>query len=202
MDVKMVGATLVVLAVLGFLFFEYEKRSLTRRLERLMEAQDFRGCLALLAEPVTRTVFPRYNRRFLELSCHLGLDNLAEAERLCSEMLAMRLTPEQRTVTLAKAFNVAVEREDRETAARRLAQIEELDDGALAQESRETFDVLLNGSSAYVESMKRRLRNADQGTAARLCYLLSVQYANRGDDTAAEQYLDRAGSCFDAPVEG
>ncbi len=70
-----------------------------------------------------------------------------------------------------------------------LERIEASGSEALAKGSRETYDIFLCGSSAYVDEMEGALKGAQQAEELRLCQLLAIQYENRGDKARANAGL-------------
>ncbi len=192
MSLQMIGAALVVGAVAVLIYLEVCKRTTFAKLEAYMREGAFEACLAVLDRPITRVLYPRYNRLFMRLNAMIGLGAMDEAVAIIERMEALSMSGEQRLALAVKAFNVYVEREDERRAAVELARIEADGSEAVARASRRTYEIFLKGSSAYTDEMEAQLKGASAGEEAMLCQLLAVQYENRGDTDRAEAYARRA----------
>lgn len=192
MSFQLVGAAVAAIAVALFIYVEVSKRTTFATLEAYAREGNFDAYLAVLDRPITRVLYPRYNRLFMRLNAMLGLGTMDEAVAIIEEMETLPMNDEQRLALAVKAFNVYVELEDADRAAGELAHIEAQGDEAVAQASRRTFEIFLKGSSAYIDEMEAQLGAAQAGEEALLCHLLAVQYENRGDTDRAEAYTRRA----------
>lgn len=192
MSFQLVGAAVAAIAVALFIYVEISKRTTFATLEAYAREGNFDAYLAVLDRPITRVLYPRYNRLFMRLNAMLGLGTMDEAVGIIEEMETLPMNDEQRLALAVKAFNVYVELEDADRAAGELACIEAQGGEAVAQASRRTFEIFLKGSSAYIDEMEAQLGAAQVGEEALLCHLLAVQYENRGDTDRAEAYTRRA----------
>lgn len=192
MSFQMVGAAVAAIAVALFIYVEVSKRTTFATLEAYAREGNFDAYLAVLDRPITRVLYPRYNRLFMRLNAMLGLGTMDEAVAIIEEMETLPMNDEQRLALAVKAFNVYVELEDADRAAGELACIEAQGGEPVAQASRRTFEIFLKGSSAYIDEMEVQLGAAQAGEEALLCHLLAVQYENRGNTDRAEAYARRA----------
>lgn len=192
MSFQLVGAAVAAIAVALFIYVEVSKRTTFATLEAYAREGNVDAYLAVLDRPITRVLYPRYNRLFMRLNAMLGLGTMDEAVAIIEEMETLPMNDEQRLALAVKAFNVYVELEDADRAAGELACIEAQGDEPVAQASRRTFEIFLKGSSAYIDEMEAQLGEAQAGEEALLCHLLAVQYENRGDTDRAEAYTRRA----------
>lgn len=198
MDVKVVGFAILGLAIVGTIFMEVQKRAIFAKIEHYFSEQDYASCLQLLDKTLTQMVYPRYNQLFMRLNCQLGLENAGEATRIIDEMLGLKMSREQQLALYGKAFAFFVENEDKDRAQKVLERIEATDDEALAQASRETFDIFLDHSDKYLDQMLVKLEEAGEGERLRLYQLIAVQYENRNNSASAEVYYKKAVDALDA----
>lgn len=198
MDVKVVGFAILGLAIVGTIFMEVQKRAIFAKIEHYFSEQDYASCLKLLDKTLTQMVYPRYNQLFMRLNCQMGLENVGEATRIIDEMMGLKMSREQQLALYGKAFAFFVENEDKGRAQKVLERIEATDDEALAQVSRETFDIFLDHSDKYLDQMLAKLEEAAEGERLRLYQLIAVQYENRDDSASAEVYYKKAVDALDA----
>lgn len=200
--VRVAGAVVIVACVVSLIYTEVQKRLVFSKYEALFARQDFAGCVELLDRPLVRLLFPRYNRLFMRLNAQMCLDNAQEVRRVIDEMLALRVTAEQRMALLVRAFNFFVEQEEYKRAKKVLVELREKATPEVLAECERTYDIFANKSSAYIHEMRERLEGAGVAERTALCYLLSVQYENTGDTERAAEYLARAQEAFEAPGAG
>lgn len=192
MDIKTIGIIILIASGAALIFVEVKKRTTFARLEHYMGEQDFDAYLALLDKPITKVLYPEYNRLYMRLNAYLALGDNENSARVIERMLPLRMSKEQELALAVRAFSFYVEVEDKKAARDMLKRIEEMGSEALAKGSRETYDIFLCGSSAYVDEMERALKGAPQAEQLRLCQLLALQYENRGDKARAKEYQARA----------
>ena len=61
----------------------------------------------------------------------------------------------------------------------------------MVEDLTQLYEIMANKSSAYIEDMEAQLDDdADPATRHRLYYLLSLQYANKGDKKGAARYTE------------
>lgn len=202
MDWHVVGVIIVVACVASLLYTEVQKRLIFSKYRTLFERQDFAGCVQLLDRPLTKLLFPRYNQLYMRLNAQMCLDNAQECRRIVEEMLGLRMSDEQRSVLLLRAFNLFVEQEDYERAGELLGEIREKAPAEAVAECEQTYDIYAKGSYQYIDEMESALEGAEPAQQARLCYLLSLQYESKGDERRAAEYLSRVRDAFGPSATG
>lgn len=201
MDMKTIGIIVLVAAFAALIYVEVQKRSTFAKLEHYMAERDFDNYLAVLDRPVTNILYPEYNRLFLRLNAYLGMGDNENTARVLDKMMTLRMSKEQKLALAIKGFSFFVDVEDKPKAERMLAILEEDGGEEVARASRQTFDIFLCGSSAYVDEMERELKDASKMDQARLYYLLSLQYENRGDSEKSKEYAGRAEKALEAALK-
>lgn len=67
----------------------------------------------------------------------------------------------------------------------------------MVEDLTQLYEIMANKSSAYIEDMEAQLDDADPATKRRLYYLLSLQYANKGDKKGAARYTEFDSKLFE-----
>ncbi|WP_146003692.1 hypothetical protein [Enorma phocaeensis] len=67
----------------------------------------------------------------------------------------------------------------------------------MVEDLTQLYEIMANKSSAYIEDMEAQLDDADPATKHRLYYLLSLQYANKGDKKGAARYTELDSKLFE-----
>lgn len=202
MDIRLVGAVVLIAATALLVLTEVLKRVYTQQLASLLEHGDARAYLALLEKPLVRFIFPAWNRCFMQLNGYLALDAYGEADAVIGRMLGMKQSKQQRRELVGKAFNYYLERGNEQGAATLLAEIEGWDDADAATEARMMFDIYINKGWGYIDDMERRLEGLHGVDRGFLELLLALQYENKGDAATSERYLKRSERHLCAPVKG
>lgn len=199
--VQTVGIVIVVVCVLSLAYTEVQKRLVFAKYERLFSQGDFAECVRLLDRPVVRVIYPRYNQLFMRLNALVCLDDAEGCRKVINEMLALRTTDEQRTALLLRAFNFFVEQEDYDRAGELLGEIREKGPERMASDCERTYEIFAKKSSAFIKEMEAELADAKGPERTSLCYLISLQYENRGDSKRAAEYLAQVQDAFSAAAE-
>lgn len=201
MDMKTIGIIVLVAAFAALIYVEVQKRSTFAKLEHYMAEQDFDNYLAVLDRPVTNILYPEYNRLFLRLNAYLGMGDNENTARVLDKMMTLRMTKQQELALALKAFSFYVEIEDKDGAGKMLERIEAHGSMEMAQMSRQTYEIFLCGSTAYIDEMEAALADAPLPEQARLCQLLALQYESRGDQPRADEYHARAKKAFERALK-
>ena len=104
MDIRIIGAVILIAATALLILTEVAKRAYTHELASLLEQGEVRAYLALLEKPFVKLVFPAWNRSFMQLNGYLALDAYGEADSVIERMLSMRQNDRQRRELVGKAF--------------------------------------------------------------------------------------------------
>ena len=201
MSMQQIGIIVLVAALAALIYVEVQKRSTFAKIEHYMEEQDFASVLALLDRPITRVLYPAYNRLFMRLNACLAMGDTEATVRVIEEMLPLRMTKQQELALAIKAFSFYVEIEDKDGAGKMLERIEAHGSKEMAQMSRQTYEIFLCGSTAYIDEMEAALADAPLPEQARLCQLLALQYESRGDQPRADEYHARAKKAFERALK-
>lgn len=201
MDLQLIGIIVVALCGVSLIYTEVQKRLVFAKYERLFGQGDFEGCVRLLARPLVRFSFPRYNLLYMRLNAQMCLQDDDESRRIIEEMLGLRASDEQRLVLLLRAFNFFVEQQDYARAKELLGELRQKAAPEQLAECERTYAIFAEKSSAYIKEMEAELREAGSADRTKLLYLLSVQYENKGDARRANEYLERVQDVFEASVD-
>lgn len=204
--VQVVGIVVVVVCVLSLVYTEVEKRLVFAKYERLFSQGDFAECVALLDRPVVKVIYPRYNQLYMRLNAKICLDDADDCRAIIDEMLGLKTTDDQRLALLLRAFNFFVEQEDYDRAGELLEEIREKGPEKMVSDCERTYEIFAKKSSAYIKEMEAELADVTGPERTSLCYLISLQYENRGDSKRAAEYLAQVQDAFSAaaavPDEG
>lgn len=145
--------------------------------------------LAYLDGRYARLLFPVFNRRYLQFKAHAQAHDEKCALHALDELLAMRLTNEQRSELLVTAFEYYLGHGKGDKARHVVKLVAEAEGGQqAAAELKKVYEIVAEHSHAYVDEMEAALAGADKETARRLHYLLALQYDSAGDAAAAERH--------------
>ena len=189
MNFTVIGIAILVIATVALAFVEFQKRALFAKVEHYFEVEDYQAALDVLDTAMARLAFPTYNRQFMRLNALMSLECTEEATETIDGLLEFKMSRDQKLALYGKALMFFVEVEDRPRAEKVLGLIRGLGDASLTEQSEQTVEIFLKGSSAYIDRMETALKaTREGGERMRLCQLLAVQYENAGNERRAEQY--------------
>lgn len=187
-------AMFAVLAVITVFIF-IQKRTMFAKLGQLLEDGKYDEFFRLIDSRITRLVYPDYNRSYFKLNAHMIKGDWNEAEKLLDDLLARKVSDEQRADLVIKAFNIYISLSRGKKAKRMLDEIERLDSakyGDSQQDCRMMYDIAILKQYNYIDRMEQALDRLHGPARGRIEYLLALQYQNKGDMAKRNEYLARS----------
>lgn len=168
-------------------------RVIAARAQRRMDADGPEALLDYLDSRWPNRLMPAYNLNYMRFAAYRRLGDATHADKTFSTLLAQSSAGRQRADLLVKGFEYYLARKD-ETQVRSLLErmAETANTQALAKELQAVADIVLDGSTAYIDQMKRQMEGADLPTRLRLLRLLALQYDSQGDAEAAKAAREEA----------
>lgn len=189
--------TIAMFAVLAVItvFISIQKRTMFAKLGQLLEDGKYDEFFRLIDSRIARLVYPDYNRSYFKLNAHMIKGDWNEAEKLLDDLLARKVSDEQRADLVIKAFNIYISLSRGKKAKRMLDEIERLDSakyGDSQQDCRMMYDIAILKQYNYIDRMEQALDRLHGPARGRIEYLLALQYQNKGDMAKRNEYLARS----------
>lgn len=189
--------TIAMFAVLAVItvFISIQKRTMFAKLGQLLEDGKYDEFFRLIDSRIARLVYPDYNRSYFKLNAHMIKGDWNEAEKLLDDLLARKVSDEQRADLVIKAFNIYISLSRGKKAKRMLDEIERLDSakyGDSQQDCRMMYDIAILKQYNYIDRMEQALDRLHGPARGRIEYLLALQYQNKGDMAKRSEYLARS----------
>lgn len=169
-------------------------------------AGDFEGLLKTLSSPMAGIALPKFNQEFMRLNAYEASQNVEGVQQTLDRLLKLPASAEQRRILLSRALNFYEGQNDEDRATHVLELVDALPDQCkgeavdlakeLRRDSHQTFDIVFRGSYSHIAEMEHALASAEGDERARLNYYLSLQYANKGDEKRADEYLGRIAKAY------
>ena len=189
--------TIVMFVILAIItvFITINKRTLFAKLSMLIEQGKYDEFFRKIDSPVTRLVYPDYNRTYFKLNAYMMKGDYKAASGVLDDLLSRKTSSEQRADLVIKAFNVYISMNKGKKAKAMLDEIEQLDSSKYEsdkQDCRMMYDIAILKKSNYIDQMERALDNMTGPARGRIEYLLALQYQNRGNMAKRNEYLNRS----------
>lgn len=189
--------TIAMFAVLAVItvFISIQKRTMFAKLGQLLEDGKYDEFFRLIDSRIARLVYPDYNRSYFKLNAHMIKGDWKEAEKLLDDLLARKVSDEQRADLVIKAFNIYISLSRGKKAKRMLDEIERLDSakyGDSQQDCRMMYDIAILKQYNYIDRMEQALDRLHGPARGRIEHLLALQYQNKGDMAKRNEYLARS----------
>ena len=141
--------------------------------------------LAYLEGRYARLFFPAYNRTYMKFNACLQKDDAERVQIALEELLATKSSDEQRSDLVIRAFEFYLKQGNFKDAKTMLDEIGDMPRmNEVADECRKIYEIVAEGSSAYIDEMQAAKQGAAQETIHRLDYLLSLQRTNEERSTS------------------
>lgn len=187
--------TIVTLAVLAMVVVgdQLLRRYVSNRIQQLYVAGEADMLLDYTKSLPVTSFYPAFNCMYMRLNAYVLKDDVDNAKKILSELLAeKRLDAKQRLAVVTKAFEYYMEHDDYQNAGLLLPELESSGNEPLFAGCRRFYEILANGSTAYVDEMESELKKSKGIRRGQLLYLLARQYENKGDAVIASDYERRS----------
>lgn len=156
---------------------------------QLYQAGKYDELVDFLDTFIAKALYPSYNRTYAKLNAYLAKGDSAKAGRAFDELLTMKTSPVQRKDLVVKAFEFYMNTGRHKDAKSLLAEIETLEDAALAKRCKITYDIIARKSHAYIQEMEAELEGTvSHARKLELSHMLAQQYRNKGDEKEAAKW--------------
>lgn len=192
--IRTLGVVLLVAVLVGSVLVALARQMTFAKLEAAFATADFDGCKRLLNRPLTKLCFSLYNRRFLMLNVAQATDDAPFAGQIIDDLLAMRCNAQQRRAVVERAFDFYAEQGNKARAKEMLDLICTYPDQELVERSKVAYGIHFKRDFSHIKPMEKKLEAGGlaREERTRLCYLLALQYQNKGDAAHAQKYLKQA----------
>ena len=177
------------------IFIAIKKRTMFSKLQYLLAQGQYDEFFRMIDSRIARLVYPDYNRQYFKLNAYIFKGDWKEANAVLDDLLARKVSDEQRRDLVVKAFNIYLGLKKAKKAKALLEEMESWRDPkyrSVQQDSRMMYDIAIAKSHAYIEQMEKQLEHSSGAARSRLDYLLAIQYENKGDKVKRDEYLRRS----------
>jgi hypothetical protein len=182
------GAVTIVVVVLYILAREIAKRVIDAKLQALYATNRYDECIELLNKPVSRILQPTYQQYLQRFTVYEAKRDDKAALFTLDTLLGLRLSKRHRLMVVTRAFNYYVRQGKGAKSKEMLDEIAACGNRELVADCRLTYAIVFSGEHGYIVQMESLLEKAVPEQKAKLCFLLSKQYANAGDREKAREY--------------
>lgn len=186
------GIVTTVVVVVYILAQEIAKRVIDAKLQALYANDRYDECINLLNKPLSRILQTTYQQYVQRFTVYEAKGDAKAASFTLDTLLGLRLTKKHRLEAVTRAFNYYVQQGQGAKSKKMLAEIAASGNRELAADCRLTYAIVFSGEHGYIDQMEALLEKADPAQKAKLCFLLSKQYANVGNRERAKHFRQLA----------
>lgn len=168
------------------------KRHLLKTFMQTLKNRDFDKFFKTADSLPSKYFFPYFNRLYMKMNAYMLIPDQKKVEETFEELLHIRLNKKQNLDVSVKAFYYYIDEEKKGKCKELLDRIKTLGDENALQECQMMYDIFLCEKSNYIDSMEEQLKKAEGWNKGMLCYMLAIQYQNKGDKAKKAEYLKLA----------
>ncbi|WP_416325007.1 hypothetical protein [[Eubacterium] hominis] len=168
------------------------KRHLLKTFMQTLKDRDFDKFFKTADSLPSKYFFPYFNRLYMKMNAYMLMPDQKKVEETFEELLHIRLNKKQNLDVSVKAFYYYIDEEKKGKCKELLDRIKTLGDENALQECQMMYDIFLCEKSNYIDSMEEQLKKAEGWNKGMLCYMLAIQYQNKGDKAKKAEYLKLA----------
>lgn len=171
---------------------QWYKRHLLKKFMETLKNRDFDAFFKAADSLPAKYFFPYFNRLYMKMNAYMLMPDQKKIEETFEELLHLRLNKKQNLDISVKAFYYYVDEGKKGKCKELLDRIIALEDETAIHECQLMYDIFLCNKSNYINTMEDQLKQAEGWNKGMLCYMLAVQYQNKGDHDKEKEYLDLA----------
>lgn len=194
------GIVIVVL-VAYLIITKMMKKKIFAQIISAVQNQDMDEVERITKKASTRYLIPPFNLEYLKLNAYILEGNKRKINDQFDLLIKnMRKNKAQTEDVTMKAFNYYVGMEDKHRTKELLEKIDTFTNVRMQEEAHMMYDIFIQKGFNYIEQMEEDLKNMNDAQKAINEYLLSVQYANKGDKEKAKEYEDLSRKHMNEPL--
>lgn len=190
---KIIMGILTAVLIALYLIRYLGNRYCQKRLLACVQSCDLEGFAKLEGSQLVRALIPAFNLHYMKLNIYLMKGDEVHTDEEFDTLLQMKVGKAMRREAVLKAFYYYVKRKDGGRTRKLIEEIREFKDAEeVVRECNMLFDIYILGRSNHMEELQEGLDTLPPQQKAIHEYLLSLQYANRGESERAKEYEDRS----------
>ena len=171
-------------------------RSITwNRFNKQIKNEQYEQALQTLRSRVYRTMFGTFDSDWNQLKLYLQTNDAIHIEQKTNELLANKLTKDQRHQVANSVYFYFLDKENKDMARKLLDQLSLCTEADEYRYDQIMYRVLIEKKSEDIEKVEALIKeNTNVKEKGLLQYLLGLQYMYRNDTKQAQMYFNRAKS--------
>ncbi len=194
--IAMIVLTIVIAVIMFILKKVYFKKIIT-----CLGTGEYEEFYELVNKRIVKALFARFNLEYFKLNAIVIEGNKRKINDQFDMLLDMKITKAQREEVTMKAFNYYVGMENRSRCKKLLDSISTFNNVRMLEEATITYDVFVQKKSNHIDELLERMESMPEPNRAIYEYLVSVQYANKGDEEKAKEYEELSKKHMDMPIQ-
>ena len=182
----------IVIAIILTIVMFLVSKSLRNKKQNLMitylQTGKFEQFETLCESFLVKMLFPRYNIEYLKLNAYILEGDEQKTKEQFDSLLSVKKSKVQTEDITMKAFNYYVGLEDKEKCTELLESIKTFTNERMVQEATIMYDIFILKQGNHIEEVLKMMEGMPEAQRGVNEYLLSVQYANIGDEENAKKY--------------
>lgn len=180
----------IIVLVVYFVGTELLKWYFDMKIQMLYAAGLYEECIEFLNKLLPRMVMTTFKQYYVRFTVYEAEGNTVGANSMLDHLLNMKASKKQRLALVAGAFNYYAKTGKKKQAQEMLDEVSQSDNAAVAADCQMTYDIVFGKRSDLIDKMEQLLASAEPDARAKLYFLLSKQYANKGDRARAQEYAN------------
>lgn len=145
----------------------------------------------------SKALFPRYELECYRLQMYLVQNNQKKVDEQYNTVIESAVTKKQKKEITINAFEHYVMLADKSKSLNLLKKIEKFEDDSLRRRCQMLYDIFINKEAKYIDQLEKNFETLQGSEKMLSAYLLSVQYANKGNKKKADYYNNLSKEFFE-----
>lgn len=179
---------IIILAICSIIATYVLKKMKVNRMVECIRKSDIKGFEKEANSILTKCLFSAFNVEYLRLNAYVIAGDEKKINKTFDVLLRLRKNKRQTEDVTMKAFNYYVGIENAKKAKELLDTINTFTNIRMKEEADMMYNIFILKNDKYIKEMEEELEELPENRKGITEYLLSVQYANKGDKKKAKEY--------------
>ncbi|MDO4377891.1 MAG: hypothetical protein Q4C64_01910 [Erysipelotrichia bacterium] len=191
---KILILIIVVMTLISIIVPNILRKKYQDRFINLFQQKKFDELETLLAKKTVKYLFMPFNIEYMRLNIAFMKGDEDAINKQFSLFAKMPMNKKQKEDIYIKAFNYYVTMEDIERAKKAYELVQSLKDEKIKKSADITYDIFCEKGYKYLDELEKGMESCPADLKSYNAYLVSLMYANKGDQKKAEKYKEMAKS--------
>ena len=192
---------IITILIISSIIMAIIKKNIFIKVYNSLNTEDYDSFFKYVDSRLARAMMPIYTREILKLSAYIKTETNQGVTNQFNQMMKMNLTTYQLSDILVRGFNYYCNPDQINRCKKIVSKMAEVFDERELKKYQRHYDILMNGSTKYINELENELEKHRGKKKGYLEYLLAKSYQTKNNQKDYLKYLNRAMEDYQTNVQ-